>query len=213
MVNKRRQSETVSPMESFATTIVARDLSNSMSVEDHLLQNSVFLSKTLEFTMAVLPSALRDLNMSIEDGIANFLLRYSKAIGGVLFCFDNVRILDGGKGNIINEFPHIHYRVVADGVVFAPAPGSNLQGVVKASFHSHLLLSVFRSFSASIQSSHLQAAGYHFDGESEEWRDKDGNLAFLSKEEFYFDCVTVHESDGIISIEGSNLSDQPPLSK
>lgn len=166
---------------------------------------NVFWAKTFELTIAVLPSALRNIKINIEDGISQFLRRYSKAFGGSLWCFENVRILDDGKGHIINELPHIHYRVLVDGIVFAPVSGVALYGVVEEAFNSHLLLSVFGSFSASIHFDHLQDAGYQYDAANELWCDKDGNIAFLPKEEFNFICVKVHESDGIISIEGSNL--------
>ena len=86
--------------------------------------NAMFWSKTIELSTAVLPSGLKNLTREIEDGLASLLLKYSSILKGVLISYDNVQILDDRKGMIINELPHIHYRVLADAVVFAPEPGA-----------------------------------------------------------------------------------------
>lgn len=162
---------------------------------------SVFQNMQLELTISLLPSGLTDVSRSVQQSLRQFLLKYSSGMKGIPLAFDNIKILKSGKGAILNELPHIHYAVVCDAIVFAPRPGNQLTGVVRKSFHSHLSLVVLNYFNASISSSELQARGYHFDSENEVWLgDKASSVSIDDKIDFI--VQKVHESAGIISIEG-----------
>ena len=96
----------------------------------------------------------------------SLLLRYSDGIGGILLSFDNIQIEDEnqqhhyddeprmtttttqqqrkgnsiatGNGRILDEFPHIHYYITSNILVFSPTLQQQITGVVNESFPSHV---------------------------------------------------------------------------
>jgi DNA-directed RNA polymerase subunit E'/Rpb7 len=168
---------------------------------------SVFRQLQIELTVSILPSGLKDVSRSVHESMHHFLLKYSTGMRGVPLAFNNIKLLKNGKGNILNELPHIHYSVACDATVFAPSEGQILTGVVRKSFHSHLSLVVFNYFNASISADALRANGYAFDLEDEQWKADDSTAAHvLVDDRISFRVLKVHESAGIISIEGANPS-------
>jgi RPA43 OB domain in RNA Pol I len=173
--------------------------------------DDVFSLKKLELTVSLLPSALSNVLASAEDSLRLFLLRYSDGIEGIMLAYEHVQVLSkiNGKlaGVIMNELPHIHYRVAVDALVFNPTPGSILSGTVTdSSFHSHLSLVVHKYFNASISAGSLREAGFEFDDVRLQWYYRQGTSATALKmdDQINFVCQKLYESGGIISIDGSS---------
>jgi DNA-directed RNA polymerase subunit E'/Rpb7 len=163
----------------------------------------VFLEKKLELIVSILPAGLHNVRKSIEENLRLFLLRFTDGMGGILLAFNNLKIAKGGRGEILNELPYIHYTVQCDALIFCPAKGGKLSGVVTESFHSHVSLVVHHYFNASISEEHLRSSGFEYDNTDDRWKhgktkaglDKDKKVDFLIDK--------VHESGGIISVDGS----------
>ena len=174
-------------------------------------KSDAFFRKKLEMTISLLPAALTNVLVHAEDALRLYLLKYSDGIGGILLAFENLNIMSENKGAvsgiILNELPHIHYRVSTDALVFCPTPGSKLSGTVtESSFHSHLSLIVHKYFNASISSHMLRNAGFEFDSIQLQWYyQRDANATVLKRDDnIDFICHKLYESGGIISMEGSN---------
>jgi DNA-directed RNA polymerase subunit E'/Rpb7 len=175
------------------------------SDDDDGSQGNAFFQKKIELTVSLLPCSLGDVVKHIEDSLRMFLLKYSDGIQGILLAFDNVKLL--GKGTILDDFPHIHYDVAFDALVFCPTVGYQLTGLVtESSFHSHLSLVVHRYFNASISAEQMRQAGFEFDDGLEQWYWKDetssGTLPLTEDDPITFVCDKIHESGGIISLAG-----------
>lgn len=170
---------------------------------------AVLYRKRVEYTVSLLPAALKNVQMSVEDSLRSILLKYSDGIGGVLLAFENVQIISDNPtatvGVILNELPHIHYNVAAEALVFSPKPGCALVGAVtETSFHSHVSLVVHHYFNASISAEHLRASGFAFDEVQLQWfRDDSDQRPLSSNDRIQFVCEKMFESGGIISIEGA----------
>ena len=80
-------------------------------IEKEQIDSSPFCKQTLQLKVSLLPSSLRDVRCSIEKNINQMLFTYNSTCQGVLLAYDDLKILDQGK--ILNEFPHIHYRLVS----------------------------------------------------------------------------------------------------
>lgn len=185
---KKRNSSDAAPLAA-AVPIKSR---NDKQQHD----NTVFFQKTIQLAISVLPSALANIQMHLEDSLRASLLQYSAGIKGTLLAFDNVKIL--GKGTIFNELPHIHYQVSADVVVFAPTTGCSLTGIVtEASFHSHLSLIVLHHFNASIAAQEMMK---DFTFEDDAWTFH--GMPVRKGDVVAFTCQKMYESGGIISIAG-----------
>jgi DNA-directed RNA polymerase subunit E'/Rpb7 len=174
-------------------------------------KSDAFSRKKLELTVALLPSALANVLAHAEEALRLYLLKYSDGIGGILLGFENLKVLSENKnavsGIILNELPHIHYRISTDALVFNPKPGSKMSGTVtESSFHSHLSLVVHKYFNASISSNMLRDAGFEFDTKQLQWYyQRDANATVLKRDDNVdFICHKLYESGGIISMEGSN---------
>ncbi|GKZ01102.1 hypothetical protein MPSEU_001061800 [Mayamaea pseudoterrestris] len=168
-------------------------------------KHSAFRKIQFELTVSILPSGLEDVSKTVQESLQHFLLKYSSGMKGVPLAFNSVKILKNGSGNILNELPHIHYSVACDAVVFAPKQGQRLTGVVRESFHSHLSLVVYNYFNASVSADALREQGFTFDLEDEQWKtDDDESLALSVDDRIRFKVLKVHESAGIISIEGEH---------
>jgi DNA-directed RNA polymerase I subunit RPA43 len=160
----------------------------------------------MEMVISLLPRDLADIQGALHASIRKILLRYSEGIGGVLLSFEKVKIL--GRGEILNELPHIHYVVSLGGLVFSPKQGQILTGVIYECFHSHISLVLFGYFNASVPAAELQGSGYQFDARNLTWQksQQHGSLeSVLSKGKIVsFDCHKIYISDGVISIEGKS---------
>jgi DNA-directed RNA polymerase subunit E'/Rpb7 len=183
---------------SSASNLPATSPEQATSTDDN---SKVFLRKKLELTVSLLPGSLGDPQKSVEDSLRTFLLKFSDGVGGILLAFNNVKI--DGKGMILNELPYIHFDVSCDALVFCPTAGCQLTGVVTESFHSHLSLVVHHYFNANVSAEHMRAAGYDFDAEQELWFSQETSLSLSKGDQVQFVVDKVHESGGIISLNGS----------
>lgn len=165
----------------------------------------IFFKKTLQLTISLLPSALRNVQKSIEENFASYLLKYSDIIGGIMLAFEKIEIIgNNGGGIILDDLPYIHYTVSADALVFSPAIGCKLKGVVTESFPSHISLVVFQYFNASVPAEQLREAGFEFDRQQGNWYDKKGpSSAMMTEQNMEFVVKKIHESGGIISLDGA----------
>lgn len=149
-------------------------------------------------TVSLLPEELRDTKSSIDTHLSRFLLKYTTAIGGILLAFDNVKA--SRNGQIVNELPHVHYSVAFHALVFAPARGGQLRGRVTEVFPSHVSMVVHQYFNASVSSEKLRDVGFEYD--CEEWANEESGQAIFKDCNLTFNVDAIHESGGIISIEG-----------
>jgi len=212
---RKRQSGSIGTKddETKSTTLAATETTTAQHQQRDDGQ-SVFLRKKLHLTVSLLPAALKNVQMSVEDSLRSLILKFSDGIGGILMAFENVQILSDNKtggivGMILNELPHIHYQVLVDALVFVPTPGCTLTGdVTGSSFHSHVGLIVHQYFNASISAEHLREAGFAFDEVHLQWYrdDKDQQNPLSSNDRIEFVCEKLFESGGIISIEGTKPS-------
>ena len=211
---RKRQSGSIGTNDDNVTTSTSATTETTTPQHQPHDDQSVFLRKKLHLTVSLLPAALKNVQMSVEDSLRSLILKFSDGIGGILMAFENVQILSDNKtagvvGMILNELPHIHYQVVVDALVFVPTPGCTLTGdVTGSSFHSHVSLIVHQYFNASISAEHLREAGFEFDEVQLQWyRDDEGQQNPLSSNDrIEFVCETLFESGGIISIEGTKPS-------
>mmetsp|Transcript_11683 Transcript_11683/g.15377 ORF Transcript_11683/g.15377 Transcript_11683/m.15377 type:complete len:241 (-) Transcript_11683:18-740(-) len=164
----------------------------------------LFTKQNIKLTVSLLPIHLKNKEAAIHKAIAKSLLRYSHALKGVMLSFENVKILNNQHGSLVMELPHVHYSVTCTACLFRPAPGLTIQrgGICNSQFYSHLSIIVFKYFNASISAQELRQAGMEFDMNSEQWyRVSDEQFLELGKE-IQFSVAQVHESGGLISIDG-----------
>lgn len=166
---------------------------------------SFFLKKKIDLSASLLPAALHNCEEAVEDSIRGLLMKYSEGLGGILMGYENVRLNQGeGKGWVLNELPHIHFDASCDALVFCPAIGCELQGVVNECRPSHLGVLVFNYFNAIVSGDHLRAAGLSFDPDLQNWTS--GTQTISIQDKIHFTVEKVHECDGTVSLEGKNPS-------
>jgi DNA-directed RNA polymerase subunit E'/Rpb7 len=162
----------------------------------------VFVEKSFSLSVALLPIDLRSTVAAVENSLRTSLLRYNDQLGGVLLAFRDVSLLDDGQGRILDDLPHIHYSVTCTALLFRPVIGCTLIGSVKESFPSHISVTVFHYFNASIPTDSLHESGFSYDPETLEWCTSDG-IPVSSGSDVKFELSSLHESGGIISLEGA----------
>ena len=156
----------------------------------------------MKVVVSLLPDDLADKEAAIRDHLSRFLLRYTEGAGGIMLAFSDVKTIGKG-GAIVNELPHIHYTVQLDALVFSPTKGAKLKGKVTESFQSHVSLVVCNYFNASIAADKLKSMGFQYSADLEEWANEESGVAIYKDSSITFVVDRVHESGGIISIEGS----------
>jgi hypothetical protein len=223
MANKREREESKSAKkrrkqkkEPKSTTKIdsSRVQSNDKKDNEHTTTTTIaspFQKKKLSLLVSLEPSSLSNTRQALETSMHSLLLKYSDGLGGVLLAFDNLQFdSDHSHGQILNEMPHIHYRVTCTAVIFFPNLKSNLVGAVNEVFPSHVGLLVYELFNASVSAEALRLAGYTFDKEMNEWSQSaegDGGDCIVAKgDKMSFRVEKLHESNGLISLEGSQPS-------
>jgi hypothetical protein len=87
----------------------------------------IFLRKTIELAVSLLPGSLRNSEEFVEDSIRGLLMKYVEGLDGILMGYENVKLIEDkqsqGRGWILNELPHIHYKASCDALVFCPSVG------------------------------------------------------------------------------------------
>ena len=98
------------------------------STSTNATKNSPYQIKSLEGTVALLPTSLSDVPKRIRTLLHSLLLMYDTTMGGVLLSLDdNLKMLPlkGGLigGRIMDDLPYVHYRFQVNGMVFCPKVG------------------------------------------------------------------------------------------
>ena len=185
-----------------------KNAKDASSVHPDVNTISPFQKKKVSLLVSLEPSSLVDTRQALETSMHSLLLKYSDGLGGVLLAFDNLEFdREHRYGQILNEMPHIHYRVTCDVVVFFPALKTTLVGVVNDVFPSHVGLLVHKLFNASVSAEALRLAGYTFDKEENQWKQSNSGSCAVGKGDQMSFCVDkLHECNGLISLEGSKPS-------
>jgi hypothetical protein len=82
----------------------------------------IFLRKTIDVAVSLLPGSLRNCEEFVEDSIRALLMKYVEGLGGILMGYENVKLIGDkqsqGRGWILNELPYVHYTASCDAIVF-----------------------------------------------------------------------------------------------
>lgn len=199
------------------------------------LTNSPYQTKTIQGTVALLPSSLPDVPKCIQSLLNSLLLMYDANMGGVLLSLqdDKPKLLPidhkpSGKnsglvgGRIVDDLPYIHYKFQFRGVLFCPSVGMKLKGQVVECTPTFVTLTTHHILSTKISTEKLQSVGFFYDELSMEWtRERDavgeggegeeGAILGPSTSIYLDDIVEfvverIHECGGYISLDGRSPS-------
>ncbi|KAL7569226.1 hypothetical protein ACA910_016781 [Epithemia clementina (nom. ined.)] len=181
-------------------------LVGTSNLEPHVVPvvSRLLHKEKLSMTVSLLPGNLGFVEANVEDAMRGFLLKYSAGFKGILLAFEDLEIRNIGKGRILGELPHIHYDIECSALVFKPSVGADLDGMIVESFDSHVSMIVHDYFNASITAHHLQNSGFQYDQTEGEWVHSTSNNRLAKGALLGFTIERVHESGGIISIDGSD---------
>ena len=77
--------------------------------------------------VSVLPAAMGNIAVALEDAVRLMLLKYTDQVG-ILLTFENIQVIgNGGYGMVLDEIPYLHYKIAFDGLVFCPRVGSQVR--------------------------------------------------------------------------------------
>jgi hypothetical protein len=177
---------TVRP-ESISSSLVAKSSASDTSK----MKSSPYKIKTIQGSVALLPSSLPDVPTCIKSRLNSLLLMYDANMGGVLLSLkEGVEILpidhkatDKGNnastssrytggligGRIIDDLPYIHYRFQAKGLIFCPFVGMKLKGQVVECTPTFVTLTTHHILSTKISTEKLHQQGFLFNSVSMEW--------------------------------------------
>ena len=116
--------------------------------------SSPFQTQELSLTVSLLPASLIDVKHGIQKQLNSLLLKYNNSAEGVILAHEAMEMTDCGRGKILYEFPHVHYKIRTKVLTFSPVKGMKLRGNIVAaegaSFPSHIGLLVYDYFNAMI---------------------------------------------------------------
>lgn len=198
-------TSTVRPMfASLASTSTTHASASSIaSKRQLLLKKSPCKLKTIQGTVALLPSSLPDVSSIIKSRLNALLLMYDSNMGGVLLSLEgdvrllpvdhsnpstnNSRVSSNNNNNnnsnssmliggrIINDLPYIHYRFEVNGLVFCPTVGMKLKGQVVECTPTFITLTTHHILSTKISTEKLHEQGFFYNSVSMEWmRERSG---------------------------------------
>jgi DNA-directed RNA polymerase I subunit RPA43 len=163
--------------------------------------------KRIRLVISLLPAALADIERAIHISLRQMLLKYSDSLGGVLLAYDNMTVeketgavSEATCGLILNELPHIHFRVIATMLIFSPDPGKKLRGIVNESFPSHIGILAYSFFNAMISAYELHTSGFKYHSSKSVWKSESGQTLNIG-DTISFTVEKLHECNGIISLE------------
>ncbi|KAL3808130.1 hypothetical protein ACHAXA_004984 [Cyclostephanos tholiformis] len=212
------------------SSLVAKSLSSDTSK----LKRSPYRIKTMQGSVALLPSSLPDVPTCIKSRLKSLLLMYDANMGGVLLSLEeatdrgnNVSTTSrytGGLigGRIVDDLPYIHYRFQAKGLIFCPIVGMKLKGQVVECTPTFVTLTTHHIISTKISTERLHQQGFFFNSVSMEWtREREISDAMNGEEDannlgpstsIYLDDIVeffverIHECGGYISLDGTRPS-------
>jgi len=170
-----------------ATTATTKSKSNSSN-----LKTSPYQTKTIQGTVALLPSSLPDVPKCIQSLLNSLLLMYDANMGGVLLSLQDDKGEGGVKllpidhktttttsnnrgassmvgGRIVDDLPYIHYKFQFRGLLFCPSVGMKLTGQVVECTPTYITLTTHHILSTKISTEKLQGVGFKYDELSMEW--------------------------------------------
>lgn len=218
-------ASTVRPMFASLASKPLAAASSSIASNKQLLKKSPCKLKTIQGTVALLPSSLPDVSTIIKSRLNALLLMYDSNMGGVLLSLeDDVRLLPidstnpspnnrGGScsnnsmllgGRIINDLPFIHYRFEVNGLVFCPIVGMKLKGQVVECTPTFITLTTHHILSSKISTEKLHEQGFLYNSISMEWMKERGS------ETTAINANNNSSSVGSIVENGNNLGRQSP---
>jgi len=172
--------------------------------------DSVLVHKKVNVVISLLPHALKNVQLHVENSMRQYLMKYSDGMDGVLMAYENVRTLkkDHAKGTgwILNELPYIHYDVALDACLFCPKVGSKMVGTVNECFASHVGILVFGYFNAMVAAEDLRSSGYNFNLDTSQWVAEGSENVIEPNIPVEFIVKQIHECNGIMSLEGTDLT-------
>ena len=152
----------------------------------------------LSMIISLLPVSLGSVKENLEDAMKGFLLKFSAGFGGILLAFQDLEVINGGKGRIIGELPYIHYEVECSALIFKPQTGVEMNGMIVESFDSHVSMIVHQYFNASITAQHLRDSGFKYDTSGCRWvHAEDDNKTLSTNTLVRFTIERVHESGAL----------------
>lgn len=152
---------------------------------------SPYQIKTIQGSVALLPSSLPDVPKCIQSLLNSLLLMYDAKMGGVLLSVeDNVKVLPIDHkstaagirnvglvgGRIVDDLPYIHYHFQARGLLFCPKIGMKLKGQVIECTSTYITLTTHHILSTKIWTEKLNEQGFFYNELSMEWsRERESN--------------------------------------
>lgn len=163
------------------------------------VSGSAFQLTKLVVRMALPAACLSDIRSGIDSVLASYLMRWRDDIQGVLLSFSHVELAQDSAR--VGAAAAMHFDVRAQALVFRPAVGMLLDGVVAKVASDHIGLLVSGVFNASISGDSL-TQGHVFDGSSDCWVASDGGTLEVGTR-VRFEVQRLHEAAGLVSITAS----------
>jgi hypothetical protein len=182
------------------------------------LKKSPYKIKTMQGSVALLPSSLPDVPTCIKSRLKSLLLMYNANIGGVLLSLEegiellpiDQKAADKGNdatttsrytggligGRIVNDLPYIHYRFQAKGLLFCPVVGMKLKGQVVECTPTFVTLTTHHIISTKISTERLHQQGFFFNLMSMEWtRERDSGDTINGEEDNLGPSTSIYLDD------------------
>ena len=160
---------------------------------------SAFQLTSLVVRVSLPAACLGNVRAGVDCVLASYLMKYREDINGVMLSFSDVELAQGSAR--VGDMAMMHFDVRAQALVFRPAVGMLLQGVVAKVAGDHIGLLVSGVFNASISGDTL-TEGYVFDGSRDCWVASDGGT-LEEGTPVRFEVERLHEAAGLVSITGS----------
>ncbi len=119
-----------------------------------------FVLCTIRQNVSISPCHIGNVRLGIEKEMNSKLMRYSDELRGVILCFRNIQ-LEHSYGNIMNESPYIHCKILAEALVYQPVKGMRIHGVVNKIGSNHIGLLFAGIFNGSVAASELPPGFVH----------------------------------------------------
>eukprot|EP01087_Luapelamoeba_hula_P017234 TRINITY_DN5415_c0_g2_i1.p1 TRINITY_DN5415_c0_g2~~TRINITY_DN5415_c0_g2_i1.p1 ORF type:complete len:488 (-),score=164.93 TRINITY_DN5415_c0_g2_i1:340-1803(-) len=143
-----------------------------------------------------------EMQRGIDARLNGILMSYNEELRGILLAYWNPK-LDEQVAHIMAERPELHMKMSIDALLFTPAPGSILTGVVNKIGEDHIGLLVFGIFNASIPAANLPNMEFT-DTNGPSWVDKqDPSRSITQDMLLQFRVTSYHVADRIIALVGA----------
>lgn len=145
------------------------------------------------------PKFFNSILQGVKEHLNSELQLVASWTDGVLMAYNNVKILET-VGRIFDESPYIHFNVEADFIMFRPAVGCLLKGIVNKKSTYHVGCLVHQCFNASIHKPKDMQS---------EWEGTQLQLG----DEFIFKVTNIYTNNGVLSLRGNIHQEKTPKKK